>query len=513
MSVGIAVETGGPRFRRPSYAVPVVVVGLLVLVLAGLLGHATSGVLVGIVVVLGLVALSICLGSTWPGLFVAISAALLLPTPFSVTIGTASLGVGQVLLLAFIFGWFAAWSRHDSRLAFGRTSLDLPMVMVLVAQALSTIVNTGQLSTRELVGAAQQLVVYALDYFLLSRIVVSVLTSRRRTELLLRYLAGIIAFIAALGVVEFFSHENVFLLVPGLPQSLRNYVTQLAQAATLIRGIPRIHSTFEQPLVLGTALAMGFPLALAFAFRSKGGERLLWWLSTAVIAAAMLMTVSRSVYLLGALTVVAFALVLPRRRWRIGVVVAGVVLAGGLLAANPSLRAVASGIFSLKPNTQLSNTVTHRTEEIAPVWGDVLKKPVLGYGPRTFSATELAFDGLVPPRNNAGTTNQTPVLDDTYLGMLGEGGVIGLGAMCILLLSVEVMAGKLVLTSRKPEDRVLTSGCWRLSPPGSSWVSPQTLTVLPDHRRCSSFWPVWWPGSGCAVSRKRVWSASPGDRQ
>src|SRR5579884_1198690 len=229
----MTVAVHRPGWRRPRCRVFAVAVVAVVLLVLGTLGSAATPVLLTALALVLFAAVLVCLGSPWYGLLVAFSAAMLLPTPFAVRVGGVSLTVSQLLLFAVIAGWLAAWSRRDPALRWRKSPLDLPLVLVMVTLGLSTITNAALLTGHELAGAFQQMLVFFLDFILVMKITMSVLTSRDRVDRLLRYMAGMGTFVALLGIVEYLTGRNVFQFVPGLPRSTRDYINALAQAATL----------------------------------------------------------------------------------------------------------------------------------------------------------------------------------------------------------------------------------------------------------------------------------------
>jgi len=402
-----------------------------------------------VAVVIGVAVAGICLGSPWHGTILVLALSVLFPTPFSVHVAGATLTIGRVALYMLAVGWVVALHRSDASIRLRRSVFDIPMLVFLAVMVASIIANVPYLSHHDLVGAFRRTLVYGVDYFTLFWIVVSLLDTKERVERLVQVLAGLIGFTALLGVIEHFTHKNIFQeLAPVLPARVNATIAALAQASLLVRGEPRVISTFEQPLVFGAALGLGFPLALALSLSASRTRRLSWALVAALDVVAMLFTFSRSVLVVGAISYIMFVLLAPSRRMRRWLLVSLVL--GGLLVfgTEPSVRHITIAMWNLKPGSQVANTVTHRTEEVGPVLHAVAKRPLLGYGPRTFTSGELAREHILPPPGHA-------ILDNAYLATLGSEGILGLIALALLLLASYAAAWKCFARAKSSSDLLL----------------------------------------------------------
>jgi O-antigen ligase len=423
-----------------------VITVLGVVALCVLVGAALPAAVVAVVLVLAGIAL--CLGSPWHGTLLVIALTLLFPTPFALYVGGSTITIGRFFLFVLAAGWLVALRRPGTNIRFRRTKLDVPMVAVLGVLAASTALNAPLLDHYELVGMFRRTLVFGVDFFLLFWIVASVLDTRERAEKLLRFVALLVGVTAVFGVIEHFTGRNIFqYLAPVLPAHVNATINALSQASALYRGEARAHSTFAQPLSFGVVLGMGLPLAIAFALRERGSSRLGWVLVSGLDVLAMLFTFARSTLVLAASTLVTFMLFAPTRRMRITLALA--VAVGGLLllATQPGVRHIVFAMWVLKPGSQASNTVNHRLQEVGPVLHAVSKRPLLGYGPRTFGYGEL-------------TKVMTPhaTLDDSYLGTLGSMGILGLGAIVLLLVRAYGTGWKAFAAAREQRDRVLVLG-------------------------------------------------------
>ncbi len=420
---------------------------LVIVAVAAVVGAVVpSGVLVLVLVLAGV---ALCLGSPWHGTVLVVALTLLFPTPFSVHLAGVTLTIGRFFLYVLAVGWVIALRRPNAAIKLRRSALDVPILVFLGIMAASTIANVPSFSHHDIVGAFRRMLVFGVDYFVLFWIVTSILDSRERAEQLVRIIAGLVGFTAVLGVIEHFTRRNIFQeLAPVLPARVNATIAAMAQASVLVRGEPRVISTFVQPLVFGSVLGMGLPLAIALALASSGRERSLWGALSVIDLLAMLFTFSRSVLVLAATTWITFIVLAPSRKMRLwlfgGLVAAGIVLLG----TQPSVRHITFAMWQLRPGSQVSNTVNHRLQEIGPVLHVVAKRPLLGYGPRTFTSGELARHHLLPPPGH-------PILDNAYLGTLGSDGILGLGALGLVLVAAYATGWKALAATEDFRGRLI----------------------------------------------------------
>ncbi|MGX1793227.1 O-antigen ligase family protein [Microbacterium sp. NPDC055312] len=215
--------------------------------------------------------------------------------------------------------------------------------------------------------------------------------------------------LAALGVAQFVTGQSFlepFTALPGFSESGGGVDT---------RGMfLRSSGTATHPLEYGTALSIAVPLALAVATlrvsRRQESQRLRWWLFLGLLAAASFLAVSRST-LIG--FVVAIVLMIPAlpKRFRIVIVIGGVLLGGAVMVVTPGLYGTIVGMFA-GVGTDTSTLSRQAGLEMAPVF--LSASPLIGVGVGTLLPRYFIFD------------NQ-------WLGILIETGVIGAAAFATLL--------------------------------------------------------------------------------
>jgi O-antigen ligase len=232
--------------------------------------------------------------------------------------------------------------------------------------------------------------------------------TRERLQTLLRRIVIAGALMAALGLAQFWTGET---LVDWI--SLPGFVVDSSLAGVEGRGgFVRPQGMAAHPLEYGVVLCMSLPIAISLAMAEKKRSVVARWLPSAVIAFASLLSVSRSA-LLG---VLAGVLILAPR-WSPRVRLYAVVAAGGLGAIMysvvPGMAGTLKGMFLgvVDDPSTVSRTNTYEiTFEIAA------RNPFLGRGFSTFLPQYL-------------------ILDNQYLGLLIEVGLVGLAAFLALVVT------------------------------------------------------------------------------
>ncbi|MGI8693469.1 MAG: O-antigen ligase family protein [Geodermatophilaceae bacterium] len=208
------------------------------------------------------------------------------------------------------------------------------------------------------------------------------LQDRRSLRRLVQVVVAAGAVVASLGILQFQTGTDIASVIrlPGFSYLPQAYNDERS-------GFVRIVSTTSHPIELSVVLAVMFPLALWLAFTSSERSRRWWWLATALVAAAIPMTVSRT-GVLG--LVVALAVMLPGWQWRrrIQVLAMGALgLVAMRLVIPGLLGTLQSFLFSPGEDPSLLSRETARGTAV-DLFGD---RPILGRGFGTFLPERYAF--------------------------------------------------------------------------------------------------------------------------
>jgi len=323
------------------------------------------------------------------------------------------------LLVAFIVAGWTASLLVDPSVRLRRTGLELPVVLIVAAVLGSIVANGGRVAARspEVVKG----VTFLLSFVLLLFLIASVVRTRAQIDRLLRVLVVGGAVVASLAIVESRTQYNVFDHLAGVVPLLHSGDFSVASAEEG-RGA-RAYASAQHPIALGAALVMLIPLAIYLARRSARGS---WWIAVGLLSIGALATLSRtSVLMLVAVGGVFFWLRRreTRRFWPLlvpALLAVHLVIPGTLGTLKESFFP-AGGLIA----EQSSNPGTRGQGRIAD----------LGPSLREFAATPVVGEGFstrIVDRQRLRPSDQ--ILDNQWLGILLETGVVGFVGWLILLL-------------------------------------------------------------------------------
>lgn len=186
-----------------------------------------------------------------------------------------------------------------------------------------------------------------------------------------------------------------------------------------------ILSMFPHRILLGTAMAMGWPLALAFAQAGKAHRRF-WWIGICLILTACYLSFSRGPWIgamFGGLTMFLFAGAAVRRQTMIVIVL--IILA---LFIRPGVweTLTASAKDTANAESFKGQTYQYRWELWTIAWDKISRsghRVLFGFG---LGATEvMTFDAVI---TYTGETTKLWSWDNHYAATLLESGLVGLAA-------------------------------------------------------------------------------------
>ena len=193
-------------------------------------------------------------------------------------------------------------------------------------------------------------------------------------------------------------------------------------------GLVRPSGTATHPIEFGALLTILLPLALQTALHPGRAWVFRRWFPAVAIALALALSLSRSAYVGLALAIVVLLAGWPREtRWRLGSI--AVLGTAGLALTVPGLFRSIRGMFVAVPDDP---SITSRTGSYDVAWHFIELAPWFGRGLGTFLPKYRIFD-------------------NTYLGLLVSGGVIGTIAFC----AIPAIAIVLLLRARRrwPDER------------------------------------------------------------
>ncbi|GAA3579243.1 hypothetical protein GCM10022197_40910 [Microlunatus spumicola] len=238
-----------------------------------------------------------------------------------------------------------------------------------------------------------------------------------------------VGLVAVLGLVQFLTQELLIdrLSVPGLTSVPHTGLTER-------NGLPRPNGTSTHPIEYGVVLSMGFPLAVVHALWSPR-RRWLYRALLAVIALDVFISSSRSALVCAGLSLLVLAVCWPAAL-RIKAVVAAVVATAAVYVVVPGSLGATTKLFTLAGNDP---SITSRTGSYDLAWFFFSQSPWLGRGFGTFLPKYWIFD-------------------NAYLGLLVEGGILGLGGFVVLILVAARAAQRASVSLPDELDRRLAQG-------------------------------------------------------
>jgi hypothetical protein len=236
-----------------------------------------------------------------------------------------------------------------------------------------------------------------------------------------------VGIVALLGIVQFFTGVRLtdIIQIPGL--KVNNAVVGLDDRD----GFTRVMGTAINPIEFGVVVSSMLPLCLHSALTGTGG-RLVRWLPVGLVAIAIPLSISRS-----ALIAVGVALTILfvtwNKRMRIAAAVGMMTIAGVIFVVVPGMLGSLTRMFT---GVQDDSSALSRIDSYALAFDFIGRSPWFGRGFLTF----------LPDYRT---------LDNQYLGLLIDAGVLGTGALLLLFVAAVSYGVNLRGHATEPNSRSL----------------------------------------------------------
>jgi len=311
----------------------------------------------------------------------------------------------QMFGLAAALWWSAHWlARHRPETSLRQPVRRAALVFLAAIMASYAAAALRPISASE-ISAADRGLLSALSWGAVLLVALDGIPDRPRLDTLMRRLTMLGGAVAALGIVQYLTGQafTEYLRLPGL--AVNGDLTSVGSR----QGFFRPAGTALSPIEFGVVLTMILPIALHYAVTDRHRAVRSRWFPVLAIGVALPFAISRSA-IVGA--VAGLAILLPtwpravRRRTYAGVVA----LVGAMFVLRPGMLGSLAGLF-----TGISNDASaqSRSNSYAIAWSFILDRPVFGRG----------FGTFMP---------QYRILDNEYLLLLIETGVVGCGALLVL---------------------------------------------------------------------------------
>lgn len=230
-----------------------------------------------------------------------------------------------------------------------------------------------------------------------------------RLRVLVRRLALAAGLVALLGLLQYFTGELYVdrIRIPGLAAGTAEWTLGTRS------GFARPSGTSTSPIEYGVVLGMTLPLVIACA-TGRGRHRRFFQVLMVAMIVSIYFSMSRSAYLCALMGVLVLAASWSaRRRWQ--ALATLLVMSAAMYVAVPGLLGSIQGLFS---NAGEDPSISSRTGSYDIAGEFIASSPLLGRGFGTFLPKYW-------------------ILDNGYLGLLIEGGVIGLaGLVAVIVLGL-----------------------------------------------------------------------------
>ncbi|MBT2587294.1 O-antigen ligase [Arthrobacter sp. ISL-95] len=233
------------------------------------------------------------------------------------------------------------------------------------------------------------------------------LASRQTLIKVLRSLVLVGTATAVLGLMQFATGSSLvdWISIPGF--SAASELTGVQFRGGFIRAA----GMASHPLEYGVVLAASLPIAIALAVTDHAKDWLVRWLPVVIIAAAAVLSVSRSALIAFGFAVLALIPSWPKKIRR-GALLLGIGLASGMYVLTPGMLGTLRGLFTVG---SADPSISSRTSAYTTAFGMLANNPVVGRGFGTFLPDYV-------------------IVDNQFLGILVELGFTGLAAFVVLIL-------------------------------------------------------------------------------
>jgi O-antigen ligase len=357
---------------------------------------------------------------------VYILALMLIPANLTIaalgSVGTPALLLGVIALVAWLGGQM---NRSYTTLSSPQPIRRVMFLMTITVLASYIAATVRPIAGTELSGADRGLLLIAswLGIVLLTADGFNGIRSLEGTLRVLVYTGGTVA---VLGLLQFLTGQALidFIQIPGLtPHTALLSVNNRA-------GYNRVAGTATHPIEFGVVLSMILPLALHLAFADKHRAWLVRWFPVIAIAFAIPISVSRSALVASAVALLVLIPTWPASRRRFSYLA----IAGLFAVVYVTIPGMLGALSRLFTGIGDDSSAASRTDSYQIAWDFIVRSPLFGRGLLTF----------LP---------EYRILDNQYLGLLIEVGLVGTIAFLALLVTAIVAAVKVRRSSTDPNIR------------------------------------------------------------
>ncbi len=332
------------------------------------------------------------------------------------------------LLVAFVaVGWFTSLL-IDPRVRARKTGLEAPLGLYVTTILISLLANTHRVGSVS--GEVYKALAFFASFLILLYLIVSVVRHRRQIEQLVSILVVTGAILGVFAIIESWTNYNVFNHLSSVVPFL--HLNAAAVPIVLLRGGRlRVFASAQHSIALGAVFAMIFPLVV---YRIYLRRRWYWWLMGLSIILGALVTGSRTAIVMLIVEGLVFLWLRSRQvrsLWPalIPMLVIVHTAAPGALGTVREAFFPKGGIVKQQSNAAPGHG---RLATLGPALHSEFHDPLVGEG---YATRVTRPTDLVPVPNG-------PILDDQWLGILLETGLIGAFSLLWMFIRFVRRAGR-----------------------------------------------------------------------
>lgn len=339
--------------------------------------------------------------------------------------------IQRLILILLFITWLLSHQKSE------QSFTHVPFFNILVLIGVVNLVSL--LMSADFVFSLKQYLSFTVEIILFYTLIMTVLSSSNKDDIirLLSYSCFALAVIAFFAIIERYTGFNpVDALVPG-------YVRQSKYSGDIL-------STYPHRILLGAAMAMGWPLALALAdyFKKERSKSVLFWGFIIMLVPSCYFSFSRGPWI-ASLIAGGVMLILGSGNIKKKLIFV-MVLISLILIMKPGVFDTIRNLFeeTLNPSSFKGETYQYRWELWSIAYEEVSKsigRFLFGYGPGMSEV--FHFDRIL---SYSGDRYEVWSWDNQYAVYFLEGGLIGLALSITLYLSV---LGSLFIRWRKVDKQ------------------------------------------------------------
>jgi hypothetical protein len=347
------------------------------------------------------------------------------------------------LLVAFVaVGWLTSLL-IDPRVRARKTGLELPLALYAATIMFSLLANSQRVGTVS--GEVYKALAFFASFFVLLYFIVSVLRHKSHIEQLVSILVVSGAILGVFAVFESWTNYNVFNHLSTVAPFLHLDVSAVPHV--LYRGGRlRVFASAQHSIALGAVFAMIAPLAV---YRIYWRRRWWWWVMALSVILGALITGSRTAIVMLIVEAAVFLWLRPRQVKTLWPALIPMLLIVHT-AAPGALGTVREAFFpkgGIVKQQQDAGVGHGRLATLGPALANEFKDPLVGEG---FATRITRPTALVPVAND-------PILDDQWLGILLETGILGVLSVLWLFVRFIRRAAREAKADRSPRGWLLMS--------------------------------------------------------